>query len=177
MNRREIISAAGVAVLGARSAHGARPVGKPQISDVLVHAFGERAGSPITPEDVEIDRVFAFAMAPDGLVRAGSLHNQVTLLCVDEATMSETTRRYAAGPFLAVSSACTHTGCEVSGWQRETSELVCPCHGSRFDVLDAARVLLGPATKPLAFLPIELRTDVFHVAGKFSRRVGPEPTF
>ena len=49
-------------------------------------------------DDVENDRVFAFAMAPDGFVRAGSLHNQVTLLCVDEATMSEKTRRYAAGP-------------------------------------------------------------------------------
>ena len=177
MNRRDIIAAAGVAVLGARPAHGARPGGKPQIGDVLVHAFGERAGSLITTDDVENDRVFAFAMTADRLVRAGSLHNQVSLLFVDEATMSEKTRRYAAGPFLAVSSACTHTGCEVSGWQRETSELVCPCHGSRFDVLDAARVLLGPATKPLAFLPIELRADVFHVAGKFSRRVGPEPTF
>lgn len=178
MNRREIITVAGGLALGARGAHGASPERmKPQIGDVLVHAFGDRVGSVISPADVKDDRIFAFAMASDGVIRDGSLHNQLSLLRVDEMAMSEKTRRYAAGPFLAVSAACTHTGCEVSGWQPDTHELICPCHGSRFAVLDAARVVLGPATKPLALLPIEQGDGVIWVAGKFSRRVGPEPTY
>ena len=78
---------------------------------------------------------------------------------------------------VAVSSACTHTGCEVSGWKADTGELVCPCHGSRFAVQDAAKVINGPATKPLAFLAIEIVDDEIRVKGKFSRRVGPAPTF
>ncbi|MCZ6617859.1 MAG: Rieske 2Fe-2S domain-containing protein [Gammaproteobacteria bacterium] len=176
MNRREIVTV-GVA-LGAGLAHGARSERmKPQIGDVLVHAFGDRAGSVISPTDVGRERIFAFALAPDGVVRDGSLHGQLSLLRVDEALMSAKTRPYAAGPILAVSAACTHTGCEVSGWQRDNNELICPCHGSRFAVLDAARVVLGPATKPLALLHIELGDGVIRVAGKFSRRVGPAPTY
>jgi len=178
MNRRQVIVAAGGAVLVPRAAHGARGARlKPQIGDVLVHAFGDRIGSVIRPDDVGIDRVFAFTMAPDGVVRDGSLHNQLSLLRLDEAAMSEKTRRYAAGALLAVSAACTHTGCEVSGWLRDTHELVCPCHGSRFAVLDAAQVVLGPALKPLALLPIQQHADVIRVTGKFSRRVGPAPAY
>jgi Rieske Fe-S protein len=116
-------------------------------------------------------------MREDGAVRSSSLHSQLSLLRLDEAAMTGQTRGYAAGPFVAVSAACTHTGCEVSGWQADTSELECPCHGSRFNVLDAARVVNGPATRPLAYLPIELIDNVFRVAGKFSRRVGPPPAY
>ena len=150
---------------------------KPQIGDRLAHAFGEKAGAAIVPEEIAETRLFAFPLAADGTLRSGSLHNQLSLLRLDESRMTEKTRSYAAGPFVAVSAACTHTGCEISGWEVEVSELVCPCHGSRFDVLDAARVVNGPATKPLAYLPIELNDDGFRVTGKFSRRVGPPPTF
>ncbi len=180
MNRREIITtvAALTVAVAAPVAHGARAEKtKPQIGDVLVHAFGARAGILIKPMEVRDERIFAFPMATNGLVRDGSLHNQLSLLRVDEVAMSEKTRRYAAGSILAVSAACTHTGCEVSGWQRDTFELICPCHGSRFAVLDAARAVLGPATKPLALLPIEQGGGVIRVAGKFSRRVGPAPTY
>ncbi len=178
MKRREVIVAIGGAVLVARTAHGARAERlKPQIGDVLVHAFGDRMGSVIKPDEVANDLVFAFPRAPDGIVRDGSLHNQLSLLRLDEAEMSDKSRRYAAGSLLAVSAACTHTGCEVSGWERDTHELVCPCHGSRFAVLDGARVNLGPALKPLALLPIEQDADVIRVTGKFSRRVGPAPAY
>jgi len=168
----------GAFTIGIKPVRGAKPDRiKPQVGDVLVHAFGEKAGVVIQSDDIETDRVFAFPMSPEGVVRRGSLHNQVTLLRLDESLMSVKTKRHAAGPILAVSAACTHTGCEVSGWEPETNELVCPCHGSRFDVLDASRVLLGPAAKPLALLPIANIEGSFQVTGKFSRRVGPEPAF
>lgn len=178
MNRREIITAVGGLVLGGSSAHGAKPERmKPQIGDVLVYAFGDRKGTHIRPDDIHEEIVFAFPRSDDGVVRSGSLNNQLSLLRLDETSMSDKTRRYAAGPLLAISASCTHTGCEVSGWERETHELVCPCHGSRFAVLDAARVAQGPATKPLALLPIELYEETIRVTGKFSRRVGPAPQF
>ena len=178
MNRREVITAVGGLVLGVSSAHGAKPERmKPQIGDVLVHAFGDSVGAVIHPDDIKDALVFAFPMSSDGVMRNGSLHNQISLLRLDEASMSSDTREYSAGPILATSSACTHTGCEVSGWQPDTHELVCPCHGSRFDVLDKSRVVLGPATKPLALLPIEQADGTIRVTGKFSRRVGPAPTF
>jgi nitrite reductase/ring-hydroxylating ferredoxin subunit len=50
------------------------------------------------------------------------------------------------GALHAVSSVCTHKGCQVAFNALEQS-WDCPCHGSRFDV--QGRVLDGPATKPL----------------------------
>ena len=40
---------------------------------------------------------------------------------------------------------------------------------------DAAKVVGGPAPKPLAMLEVAVAEGRFRVAGGFSRRVGPEP--
>jgi Rieske Fe-S protein len=50
------------------------------------------------------------------------------------------------GKVHALSSVCTHQGCQVAFNAVERS-WDCPCHGSRFDI--DGRVLDGPATKPL----------------------------
>ena len=52
------------------------------------------------------------------------------------------------GEVLAYSTVCTHEGCTV-GWDAEDKQLACPCHGSRFDPLDAGAVISGPARSPL----------------------------
>ena len=66
------------------------------------------------------------------------------------------------GPIIAVkkfehvvflSSRCTHLGCQIRS--SENNELICPCHGSRFD-LDGQNSM-GPASQPLAKL--SFRTD------------------
>jgi nitrite reductase/ring-hydroxylating ferredoxin subunit len=56
--------------------------------------------------------------------------------------------------YFALSLACPHLGCTVA----ETSgELVCPCHGSRFDANGA--VLRGPARQALRTLRVEVTAD------------------
>lgn len=177
MQRRRLIMAATVAVVPPVTQAAPQKRMKPQVGDILVHAFGERSGQAIEPADVGEARIFAFPRSLDGVVRDGSIHNQVCVLRLDPEAMSDRTRGYSAGPFLAVSAVCTHTGCEISGWHPNTGELECPCHGSRFDVANAARVANGPATNPLAFLPIDLTNGAFRVAGGFSRRVGPAPAY
>ena len=97
---------------------------KPEVGDTLVHAFGERAGMLIVPEDVGRELVFAFAKAADGTVRDGSLHNQVSVLRLDGDAMSDKTLGYAAGALVAVSAACTHTVQStpaLSRWGRRSS--------------------------------------------------------
>ena len=178
MNRRRLIAATpwAAASTGAVAARAVRPNRlKPQVDDVLVHAFGSRTGELIAPSDWGGERLFAFPRSPDGVVRDGSLHNQLAIVRLDAAAMSAKTQAFAAEAFVAYSAACTHTGCEVSGWLDDEQHLVCPCHGSQFDIHDAARVAVGPAPKPLAMLPIALENDRFRVTGAFSRRVGPEP--
>jgi nitrite reductase/ring-hydroxylating ferredoxin subunit len=65
--------------------------------------------------------------------------------------------RPAEDRVVAFSARCTHQGCTV----RATEEgLVCPCHGSVFDLTDGSAVH-GPATKPLRPVGVAVRgTDV-----------------
>jgi len=52
------------------------------------------------------------------------------------------------GVLLALESTCTHRGCSVAFGEISGNEIVCPCHGSRFDLI-TCKVKGGPATKPL----------------------------
>ncbi|MCE0487594.1 Rieske (2Fe-2S) protein [Ornithinimicrobium sediminis] len=62
----------------------------------------------------------------------------------------------AVGELRAFESRCPHQGCAVSG--SEEGQLVCPCHGSRFD-LDTGEVLQGPAERGLRPRPVRVRDD------------------
>jgi Rieske Fe-S protein len=52
----------------------------------------------------------------------------------------------SGGQFIALSSVCTHSGCQVT-YNSASNELPCNCHGSRFSV--SGSVLEGPANRPL----------------------------
>jgi thiosulfate dehydrogenase (quinone) large subunit len=58
----------------------------------------------------------------------------------------------AAGPFVAYNAVCPHMGCTV-GYSTATEIIVCPCHGSEFQVSDGD-VVQGPATRGLTKLNI-----------------------
>jgi len=53
------------------------------------------------------------------------------------------------------SSKCTHAGCRIN--REIAGEIVCSCHGSKFDSA-TGKVLRGPALNPLRALPH--RTDL-----------------
>ncbi len=57
-----------------------------------------------------------------------------------------------AGETMVFLSHCTHLGCKIN--QTNNSKLVCPCHGSEYD-LDG-QVIKGPAYKNLRAVNFEI---------------------
>ena len=178
------LSAAGSALLGTAVspvASARKPERlRPQPGDELVHAFGDLQHQPIVPSELPAGGppVLAVPREPGtALVRSGSRLNNLAVVRVSESALplSSKTQRYAADDLIVFSAVCTHTGCTVEKWNAEAQHLVCPCHQSEFKVSDAARVVTGPAPKPLAMLPVSVEGDRIIVAGKFSRRVGMQP--
>ncbi|NNC65970.1 MAG: Rieske (2Fe-2S) protein [Gammaproteobacteria bacterium] len=147
----------------------------PQEDDVFVFAFGEREGEIITPDDLPTGagQVFAYPMDPaTAIVRSGSRINQLLLVRIDPEQLSEPTRALSAAGVVAYSALCTHTGCDVADWDAETLRFQCPCHDSQFDPADGARVVGGPAPRPLPSLPLKLENGTLAVAGGFDAPVG-----
>jgi Rieske Fe-S protein len=57
--------------------------------------------------------------------------------------------------FTAISSTCTHLGCEV---RKNRFGFRCPCHGSAFDL--SGKVVTGPANEALPVYDIELNGTI-----------------
>ncbi|MDO5494382.1 MAG: Rieske 2Fe-2S domain-containing protein [bacterium] len=75
---------------------------------------------------------------------------------------------------LAFSKVCTHVGCPVALYEQNTKHLLCPCHQSTFDMADEARVVFGPAKRPLPQLPISVNSEGYLIAtSDFHEPVGP----
>lgn len=151
---------------------------RPQPGDRLALAGGEGAPRALALDELARDAapVSAWPFEPkSGLVRDGSRLNLVRVVRLDPAALSAKTAECAADGAVAYAAMCSHAGCEVAGWSAETKHLVCPCHGSEFAALDAAAVAKGPATKPLALLPLRSEDGVLVVARGFTRAVGFTP--
>ena len=62
------------------------------------------------------------------------------------------------GQFFAFSNVCTHRGCQLSDGQLDSVNVICPCHGSRFDITTGA-VITGPATVAIKTFDLEVVGD------------------
>ncbi len=75
---------------------------------------------------------------------------------------------------IAFSKICSHMGCAVALYEQQTKHLLCPCHQSTFDVTRAAKVIFGPAARPLPQLAITVDAEGYLVAqAPFTEPVGP----
>ncbi|WP_203569181.1 cytochrome bc1 complex Rieske iron-sulfur subunit [Aestuariimicrobium ganziense] len=92
----------------------------------------------------------------------------------DSIKIPDSRRDWQVGGILAYSKICTHVGCPISLWERQTHHLLCPCHQSTFDLADSGVVVFGPAARALPQLPIAVDADGYLVAkSDFTVPVGP----
>ena len=150
---------------------------RPQAGDQFVYFSGEKKGEIVLVDDLPLGgpQVLAYPKDPGtDTVRRGSRLNQVVLIRLVEAELSEETLANAAGGVVAYSAACTHQACPVSMWKADAATLYCSCHGTQYDPRDGAKVVAGPAPRRLAMLPLKIEDGVVVAAGPFTGRVGAE---
>jgi nitrite reductase/ring-hydroxylating ferredoxin subunit len=73
-------------------------------------------------------------------------------------------RHQCGGAFHAFDDTCTHLQCSLADGDLEETTVICPCHGSEFDVTTGA-VLQGPARKPLATYETRVEGGTLEVEG------------
>jgi 3-phenylpropionate/trans-cinnamate dioxygenase ferredoxin subunit len=69
-----------------------------------------------------------------------------------------------AGTFYAFDDTCTHLQCSLAEGDLEETTVICPCHGSEFDVTNGA-VLQGPAREPVETYETRIEAGGLEVKG------------
>lgn len=121
-------------------------------------------GRAVRQNELEVDSVVT--VFPEDAV--GDPQSQAVLVRVPQDLNA------GSAGYLAFSKICTHAGCPVALYRATEHQLMCPCHQSLFDVLDAGRVVAGPADHALPQLPIQIDgSGYIRALGDFPNPVGP----
>jgi ubiquinol-cytochrome c reductase iron-sulfur subunit len=123
----------------------------------------------------------AYHVIPENLEEAEHILDEkakaiVLMVRMDPRDLKESEARkdWSYEGIVAYSKVCTHVGCPVALYEQQTHHLLCPCHQSTFDLADSARVVFGPANRPLPQLPITVDDDGYLVAqSDFHEPIGP----
>jgi ubiquinol-cytochrome c reductase iron-sulfur subunit len=142
--------------------------------------------TPIKAEDVTIGSVFHVmpeGLLPNPITGEGGTPNlleekakaAVLVMRLDEKDIeSQKQKDWGYHGIVAYSKICTHVGCPVGLYEQQTHHLLCPCHQSTFDVTQDAKVIFGPAKRPLPQLQITVDDEGYLVsAAPFQEAVGP----
>jgi ubiquinol-cytochrome c reductase iron-sulfur subunit len=189
ISRRRLIGAAAGAAGAALGAAAIVPLASlgPSVDDRLranPWAAGVRLvdenGLPIRAALLEIGS-FLTAFAEGAPTE--ELSNAVVVVRVPPTDLELPPERDGWAPrgILAYSKVCTHAACSVGLFRKPLyppqspgPALVCPCHYSTFDVLRGAKVVFGPAGRPLPQLPLRVdRRGTLVAAGGLSGNPGP----
>ncbi|WP_345750586.1 cytochrome bc1 complex Rieske iron-sulfur subunit [Microbacterium rhizophilus] len=145
----------------------------------LVH---DPSGLPIKASDVTLGS--AFHVIPEALNdfdhSNGYLEEKAKAIVLlmrllpEQLKEEESKKSWSYDGIVAYSKVCTHVGCPVALYEQQTHHLLCPCHQSQFDVTEHAKVIFGPAARPLPQLPITVDDEGYLVAQMgFTEPVGP----
>jgi ubiquinol-cytochrome c reductase iron-sulfur subunit len=104
--------------------------------------------------------------------RPGDLAGNFTT--ANHAVPNKVVENWTVDNIVAYSKICTHVGCPAALYEQTTHHILCPCHQSTFVANQGARVIFGPATRPLPQLPMGVDSQGYLVAlSDFQEPVGP----
>jgi ubiquinol-cytochrome c reductase iron-sulfur subunit len=111
-----------------------------------------------------------YADNDDALAKAAT-----TLIKFGPGELKEpTVMNWTVDNIVAYSKICTHLGCPAALYEQTTHHILCPCHQSTFDATQGAKVIFGPAGRPLPQLPLMLNAEGYLVAqSDYHEPVGP----
>ena len=142
----------------------------------LVTEIGDR---PIKPSDMEVGSVVqAMPELEPGKERTLNDVAKDAVLLIrlrpEEFNLEKDRLDWTYEGIIAFSKICSHMGCAVALYEQQTKHLLCPCHQSTFDVTRAAKVIFGPAARPLPQLAITVDSEGYLIAQQgFTEPVGP----
>lgn len=183
--RRSLIRAAGVGALASLlptlTAKSARAAEQPadmttQVGDQLTRFQKSRRGPALSLDDIKMSSKQLLVLPVDpatGVVRENDRRNQILLQRFPMEELSEQTRAISADGLVAYTAVCTHDGCPVTAWDRDSSTLMCPCHQSEFDPKNMGTLVAGPAYRALPALPLAVDdSGLITVARDYTAPVG-----
>jgi len=144
-----------------------------------VRLVSDPSNRPIKPSDLEVGAVAqVLPELPPGAERTLENVAKDAVLLIrlrpEEFKLSPERLSWTHEGIIAFSKICTHMGCAVALYEQQTKHLLCPCHQSTFDVPRAAKVIFGPAARPLPQLAITVDSQGYLVASQpFTEPVGP----
>ncbi|WP_202880899.1 ubiquinol-cytochrome c reductase iron-sulfur subunit [Kribbella amoyensis] len=140
-----------------------RPI-KP--SDLIVGQLVNAAPANLAPIQEESPVEYQNAKAKAAVI--------VVRIAPNEIRTAPGRENWGIDGILCYSKICTHVGCPISLYEQTTHHVLCPCHQSTFDLADGAKVVFGPAARPLPQLPLAVDAEGYIVAQSgFTEPVGP----
>ena len=139
-----------------------RPI-KP--SDLIVGQLVNAAPANLAPMEEESAVEYQNAKAKAAVI--------VVRIAPDKIRPPAGRENWGIDGILCYSKICTHVGCPISLYEQTTHHVLCPCHQSTFDLADGAKVIFGPAARPLPQLPLAVDAEGYLVAQSgFTEPVG-----
>ncbi|GAA2732686.1 ubiquinol-cytochrome c reductase iron-sulfur subunit [Actinocorallia aurantiaca] len=157
----------------------AKAAGKPGVR--LVVDSGAEASAPLKAADFNTPGGM-ITVLPEGIYDLG--HEALTQIAKaatiliniepDKIKPIKGQENWTVNGIIAYSKICTHVGCPAALYEQTTHHILCPCHQSTFDATDGAKVIFGPAARPLPQLPLAVDDEGYLVAtGDFPEPIGP----
>lgn len=142
----------------------------------LRRLVAEGSGQPIRAADFNSPGGI-LSVVPEGYEHDLNALAKATVILIKlrpEEFKSGTNLNWTHDGIVAYSKICTHVGCPAALYEQTTRHILCPCHQSTFDATDGAKVVFGPAARPLPQLPITVDEEGYLVAkSDFQVPVGP----